>query len=926
MQLNDIKVPGLPGKWLLGQFAQTFGIRAAAVRKIRERAFRQFQTQNEGTAGVKIVATIAERLRSTGLQIQIGKRADEGRLTSEQKKSLFLLRDFLSSCNAADVSSAERLIRDIEAHGLARVSGVDIVGTMNSLAALLRGDQVVALEFVERRLYHRLGTLAERFLASAAWIFRFNALDESLHAEVSHNSDLNAETGGLILGKGEGIVGHVATTLRPYICRAVSKDPHYRHFDLATRSEIAIPVFRPNSKDLLAVVNLESKRDAWFTHADAIQLQSLVTDLVPDVMVQSALRSADPLLGAWHHRRDGWSIDQPLSRFCELVSRTLREKSGVKAAAIIWEYDDEKASFWVRGNSGYDHEYATAHGLPPKSFLGSVFRDRNAVRLTLGEAKDAAFRRSLKAEALGVEWLAACPISTPHPSRPPWGVLAIYGFRASESIHLELLVQLAASIGRLAPYWETIRQNTAKAYAISKMSRVPDRGNARNEAARDVLVELLAADGVSLFATQQRHRLTCLATTGLENAMGPLYNFREAIYDQDVDTGATVLLSKSPGSILRRIDATDEDEPIRAFGMPSKIRFSNRFRETAAWSPMEKRRFIGLGVLREDKSVVVARGVRRAGRRPFREADGRMLVEVLTELADTVQSSLTSARDSNNCTRLLCADSCQLDTKVAAILQSALLTSKHSRPERVQLFSLRRGKRDEWEESPLCSHGAIGDLEPEQSRFSAMPRARLEALFGPQLSGLTPLTVDTGERQRPAIFVPFVVPYLDAGNLYLIRVDYPASSKLASGDVEAWVRVAQFLTVAVGLSALQRDVHPWRLFRSTESMSAYTASMRTANCPTIEKIWSEDKSHGLAVALGPEWLGYASRNHTIRWWLEKLARFLQETPPSTCSPLFCTDEHRRWKVSGGARAFQAFLGAQDGNARGAAPSSSRIAQ
>jgi len=73
--------------------------------------------------------------------------------------------------------------------------------------------------------------------------------------------------------EGEGIIGHVFKTGRPYLCNDVTKDPYYFNIWNETRSEITVPVIIDNS--VKGVLDIENPRYDAYTERDLRVLMML---------------------------------------------------------------------------------------------------------------------------------------------------------------------------------------------------------------------------------------------------------------------------------------------------------------------------------------------------------------------------------------------------------------------------------------------------------------------------------------------------------------------------------------------------------------------------------------------------------------------------------------------------------------------------
>src|ERR1700722_8023303 len=884
LEVNHIPLSSLPAKWLVEQYGLEVGVSADAIRKIKERAFVRLSCQT-GKRGIP--ALLARETQEEGTAINLSANlasADCNECIVAYSSSMYAV---LEQCSVSDLANAALLIEDIQ-HGLKCSSGAEVIG---ALEQKLKADRISKCEVVKKRLYHRLAKHGEKFMANGAWLYHFEPSNDMLHADVSHNSDLTAARGGLKNSLLSGVIGRVASTNQPYVSGDVANDSQYVSSHFGTQSALAVPLPCAQPNKPLGVLSFESHNRNWFCDSDLIRLQSLMLELVPDLIVYSALKTPNYFLGSWHYRTDEWAIDHMLSTYCDFIQETLQSECGIKAAVIVWEHDVGKDLFWVRGTSGYDHEYATVRGLPIKSFVGNVFLGKKPIVTSLDAAIKMDYQRPLKAKELNVTWLAACPLWTDSDPEMPWGVLAVYGFRANEQITQELLLALSGHLSDSISYWETTRRAAAKAFTEMKLSRATGRESAKYEVARDVVKELLAADGVSIFMPKANNMLSCIVTTGLEDEFGnPVSDLNSASYNLEKETGATVSLWKYPETVLRKVDAADDHEAIKEIGMPTSIGFRNKFRETASRSPMERRRFIGLAVKSTDGNGLVVRAVRQSGSRPFRQADGKLLREIMTPLIASICAGIMeSPRDTQ---RFSVAYEAQLDISLGAMLQEALKKRGGNGAFAVQLSTKRKTGKSECETSEIFFDSLASRFKIESPRWEPLPDLIAKKWNFEGGEDLCPLTIEEGSSDKRIVAVPFLVTYERKSVPFIIKAFY-STPLIEAAEVESWVSVAQALSVVVGIACL-KPAERARVFgfeRGQAERGKRDGSQSEINA-------AEANTASRAIYFGPSLLksGIAERRRID--WFRSLIQYLDAGPSFRCVAKTDGSTVVRWGISG----------------------------
>lgn len=846
-------------RWLLEQLSSSPLIDCSydAARKTRERLKKHFRNGYD-----EVVCEIHSLLKNRCAIVIDWISGNETVNTCPTELRVHLKR-LVDECGPSELNTPANFIADVEHYGVYRKKTEDHKSFFNNLAALANKEREEKIEQSWTRIYHRIAKLAET--VSATYATLLTPLNETesyqtvLKVRVSHNVDLPKDESALLIPCTEGIVGRAFRTKRHQLVPDVKFDADYIERIPDTSSELALPLLDPHSGECLGIINLESAVPDWFTTIHALLATSRVREMVPDVLVYVALLKSSDQIISWHYRLPSWSLDGAASRCCDYIKSALHNAYGIKVSPIIWESDGEKGVFWVRGTSGYDYEYAVGKGLPGKSFMGKVFKMAEPLICSLEEAIAQGFVRGDKAKILGVKWVAAVPIPDPSNLSEPWGVFSIYGYRAQESVDKELLAKLASQIGGSLRFWENLLPSVAFAYALMKMGRIAERGKVNSESCRDILKEVFNAQGVSVFMRVD-NRLVCQATTGLQDSMGKtVTNLDEAAYQLGGSTrGATTFLAGNPGTTIRKIDATNDEEVVAAQSLRSLVKFEQRFLETGPSGGLEQRRFLGLAVsdfatsASDSFGLTVVRIIRRSGSRPFRQSDCHTLKVVMSAIGPLLEVGPVFPRESAF-SRVDIGSVALLQAEMAAFSQCDGISVFENYSKGIRLL-LSVGKPPSTARYEADSHYVVADKSLQAAALHlGNPNARICTLkSGSKLRVVYPIFVRVGDR----------ISHL------LIEVGYSPDGKVDSREcMMHCIEVGHRLNVMLGLhSVLAEDPNRTKQFFAigplTEVIHRSNISVSAKDC------WTQynemDGSVGVKnITLGSVLLGDSGPNYDL---------------------------------------------------------------
>jgi hypothetical protein len=501
-----------------------------------------------------------------------------------------------------------------------------------------------AWEEAMQNLRHLVGVLTERFQAFSACLFVLERQDV-LRAVVAYNYKLPPYELKVTGQQGEGIVSYVASQKRGYLaCNLLhKKDPWFRRTVAETQSALAVPLLHADGR-LLAVLYMESCQPWPFATPQIAQVQAEAGEIIPQILILNAVKRRDASWCPWNPEFHGMDLAGGrrgayggrhhglLQRLCEVISASLNANSPNpdNTSCTFWYVDHPKNEVFVYATCYYDYEFVTTKTLElrdengdPGSFTGYVATLKQCGYWKLGDAPYFVFFE--KARARGMKAILSAPVRIPGRNfdRVANAVLSIYFFddRPREAMpHVGLLDQVVEIVGLLIANYEQQRQELTVAYLRQQLFAKPQSAGAAFIIIRDILADVLEADGVSLFLQHPgKPELECVATTGLAPSTGPI------IYDLDRDPGYTTYLAKK-AICLRKNDIPDYTEK----GVPPDLpRPLHKYMERPVRGRTDHRRFLGIGAVAgsepDCRSAVVVRLIRPSGSKPFTLCDERLL-------------------------------------------------------------------------------------------------------------------------------------------------------------------------------------------------------------------------------------------------------------------------------------------------------------
>jgi putative methionine-R-sulfoxide reductase with GAF domain len=540
-----------------------------------------------------------------------------------------------------------------------------------SVYTLRDRSRIDAKRKAEQTIMNIMGSLTERFGATSSWLF-LKTDDSDGEAWIEPDNKISLayfhNTGITFLevcakARGNGIVGHVASTRRPYLCNDVrsGNDPYYLRSVDSTKSELAVPINCVDSKGierLIGVFNLESSEWNAFLDSHQGELMAASTKLAPEILILHYLDHHPKAFG-WHPDTLGWTLEDLIEDFCTAVSAhagktTVQQEDRsvgklTRPSCTIWYLDREERRLYVRGTARFDYEYVNRRGLGENSFTWQVAYLGNGV-VGYGEpSKLPGFERTRKSRNMGMVYAFAAPVFRPsdHAHTLPVGSINLYFFweelRKQVDNNVEtlkdrfpawVLLDLAKLLGELIEGIQKLRIEVAAAYLRYRLHEHALPGITDFETVKEVILTCLDGDCCSVFARQPPDRpekilgtLRCLATTGLRRFDGTAVDLAEISYDLDDpdEHGIASYLAESSNRNLRCRSTVD----LVTRQGKSQLTPVNKYRETYSHTDTEHRPFLGISV--DDPidpakpPTGIIRVLRRSGSKPFVHTDELLL-------------------------------------------------------------------------------------------------------------------------------------------------------------------------------------------------------------------------------------------------------------------------------------------------------------
>ncbi len=202
-------------------------------------------------------------------------------------------------------------------------------------------------------------------------------------------------------------------------------------------------------------------------------------------------------------------------KLCHTVAASLGSDS---TKCSIWYVDRPKKSLFVYATNGYDIEYMHDRVLPLDSCTGRISNHPPGKVYVVDPLQD--FVEREKAARMGLKEALLCPISRPNGTKNDKGISVLNVYSTEKGRNrpdvCEALITLADVIGAMTVSFDRQRKRIAGAQLYHLLREMPRSSESDFEVVRDLLKEVFAADGVSIFACNpEDNSLRCAATTGL---------------------------------------------------------------------------------------------------------------------------------------------------------------------------------------------------------------------------------------------------------------------------------------------------------------------------------------------------------------------------------------------------------------------------
>ncbi|MCY2952044.1 MAG: GAF domain-containing protein [Planctomycetota bacterium] len=487
-----------------------------------------------------------------------------------------------------------------------------------------------------RDLRDQVLSLLEKFLGSRAWLMIVDDRAGELRPIVWHNP---GELGPRSVKLGQGIVSQVLRQKCGYCAESIKDDPYYTEFAKDTKSELAVPVIDVDGQTVRAVLNMESPNVGHFTQSGIGELGRCAKQLLPYILIYQAIEEqerTDPSVAlGWHFQLNGWGVSQILTDLCWRITSFLeleRDCDNLPNACSFWYADQDKKTLWVRATSGFDQEYLRESQLSfeePGLTPAALGADRGHVET--GDATRLA--RKEKAKRMLIQHAYSTPVYRPDNSEYI-GCFNMYVFETEHpkdiTLSNDLVAGIADVIGRIVTFHERLQPRVGAAYLAGQIASPPMHRAQIFDLVVRTIARMIDAEGCSVFIrVPDTSQLVCVATTGLEDRNGePVTRLSDAVYDMNApDQGKsfTVHLANHPGLCLRKHDIFAEEGSGQT---EHGLRPMSWYRETFAVSRFEHRRFLGMSVPDQGKSIAMIRLNRLSDSKPFPKTDENLLFEL----------------------------------------------------------------------------------------------------------------------------------------------------------------------------------------------------------------------------------------------------------------------------------------------------------
>jgi hypothetical protein len=235
---------------------------------------------------------------------------------------------------------------------------------LSAVNATLRRFGEEARRRWERLLFRRATRIANKFVASAAWLFLLE--EGGFRAVFAHK---NRHRDECLRADEPSWVARVARLGTPDVAPSVpnpDRYPDYKETLPDTRSIIATPIRSPEG-EILGVFHLESANVEEYGEKDLKELEEAADDLAGLLLVLRALECGDDRWFPWRDSR--FDLSLPLWEILDEVRKAI-DPTGVQCT--IWAADRQRGGLFVYATTGQAEEFESQKTMPVESYSGAL--------------------------------------------------------------------------------------------------------------------------------------------------------------------------------------------------------------------------------------------------------------------------------------------------------------------------------------------------------------------------------------------------------------------------------------------------------------------------------------------------------------------------------------------------------------------------
>ena len=235
---------------------------------------------------------------------------------------------------------------------------------LSAVLATLRRFGEEARRRADRLLFSGTTRIANKFVASAAWLFV--PVDGGFRAVFAHK---NRHRDECLRADEPSWVARIAKLGKPDVAPIVpdpERYPDYKETLPDTRSIIATPIRSPEG-EILGVFHLESANPEEYGERDLKDLENAADDLAGLLLVLRALECGDDRWFPWLDSR--FDLSRPLWEILDEVRKAI-DPTGVQCT--IWAADRQRKGLFVYATTGQDEDFESQKTLPLESYSGAL--------------------------------------------------------------------------------------------------------------------------------------------------------------------------------------------------------------------------------------------------------------------------------------------------------------------------------------------------------------------------------------------------------------------------------------------------------------------------------------------------------------------------------------------------------------------------